>query len=344
MNIFIDTNVLLSFYHLSSDDLEELKKLIVLLQQKLVVLWLPEQTKIEFSRNRANKIADALRKLQEQRLNMQFPQLAKEYDEYAKLRKSLKESDEIYNKLLNNIRDDVENQNLKADHIIQELFSLAKIITTTKDIVEKARFRYDIGNPPGKNNSLGDAINWESLLFMVPDRTDLYFISGDKDYFSPLDENLFEPYLFSEWENTKNSKIVYYKRLSSFFKEKFPEIKLASELEKDLLIKELNESPNFAYTHQVIARLRSYSEFNPSQINEIVRASLLNTQVRWIMDDEDVNLFLKQIAKDYETKMNSDYLISLKAVLESIDAAEALKNSPSDIPFSNISTEDDFAF
>ena len=48
MNIFIDTNVFLSFYHLSNDDLEELKKLIVLIDNKEVTLWLPNQVKDEF--------------------------------------------------------------------------------------------------------------------------------------------------------------------------------------------------------------------------------------------------------------------------------------------------------
>ena len=60
MNIFIDTNVYLSFYHLSSDDLEELKKLVVLAREGKVVLLLPEQVIDEFRRNRAAKIADAL--------------------------------------------------------------------------------------------------------------------------------------------------------------------------------------------------------------------------------------------------------------------------------------------
>jgi hypothetical protein len=39
MNVFIDTNILLSFFYLSGDDLEELKKLIVLLQKDKVKLW-----------------------------------------------------------------------------------------------------------------------------------------------------------------------------------------------------------------------------------------------------------------------------------------------------------------
>jgi len=304
MNIYIDTNVLLSFYHLSSDDLEELKKLIVLLQQKKVILWLPEQTVIEFKRNRANKIADALKRLQEQRLSMQFPQLAKEYDEYGKLRKSLKESDEIFNKLINNIRNDIENQNLKADQIIRELMELAKEIKTDPKIVENARFRFDIGNPPGKKDSLGDAINWETLLKATPSDQPLYFISDDKDYTSPLGENLFEPYLENEWKSTKHSSIIYYKRLSSFFKIKFPDINLASE---------------------------------------IAQAALLNTQVNWIIEDEDVNQFLKQIVKDYMSKIDSDYLVTLKIMLDSKDK-DVNTDSFDDIPFDGIPAEDDLPF
>ena len=40
MNLFIDTNIFLSFYHLSSDDLEELRKLAALLEQKKATLYL----------------------------------------------------------------------------------------------------------------------------------------------------------------------------------------------------------------------------------------------------------------------------------------------------------------
>ena len=64
MNIFIDTNIFLSFVdHLSNDDLEELNKLSLLLQQGKTKLYLPEQVVQEFRRNRDNKIADALKQL-----------------------------------------------------------------------------------------------------------------------------------------------------------------------------------------------------------------------------------------------------------------------------------------
>lgn len=77
MNVFIDTNVFLSFYHLTNDDLEELRKLKVLLEKGNVALHLPDQTIDEYRRNRETKIADALKRLKEQKLNLQFPALCK---------------------------------------------------------------------------------------------------------------------------------------------------------------------------------------------------------------------------------------------------------------------------
>jgi predicted nucleic acid-binding protein len=61
INLFIDTNVFLSFYHLTNEDLEELKKLAALIDKNEIVLFLPDQVKKEFTRNRAGKISDAMR-------------------------------------------------------------------------------------------------------------------------------------------------------------------------------------------------------------------------------------------------------------------------------------------
>ena len=106
MHLFIDTNIFLSFYHLTSDDLEELNKLIVLLRGKEVTLWLPEQVRLEARRNRDNKIADALKRLKEQKLNAQFPQLCKDYPEFAALRQHLREYEEYLKRLVTRITED----------------------------------------------------------------------------------------------------------------------------------------------------------------------------------------------------------------------------------------------
>ena len=51
INLFIDTNVLLSFFHYTSDDLEELLKLDALVGADEITLWVPGQLEQEFGRN-----------------------------------------------------------------------------------------------------------------------------------------------------------------------------------------------------------------------------------------------------------------------------------------------------
>lgn len=315
MNLLIDTNVFLSFYHYSSDDLEELNKLVVLLRQGEVKLYLPEQIDIEFWRNRAGKIADAMKKLREQHLNIQFPQLSKDYNEYTYMREAQREYSLQHAQLINRIKKDIAEQKLKADTIIMELFDLAESISTSEDIVKRARFRMDIGNPPGKKGSFGDSIIWETLLEKVPNGEDLYFITDDRDYSSPLNPASFTPYLLEEWKDKKLSNLISYKRLSDFFADNNPDIELASEIDKDLLISALASSTYFANTHGVIARLSKYPEFTQTQLNEIVSAAVSNTQIYWIIEDDDINDFFMNIIREQEQIIEPENLNKLKDLL-----------------------------
>lgn len=312
MNLFIDTNVFLSFYHLSNDDLEEIHKLAVLLDKGDVKLWLPEQVKDEFKRNRENKISDALKKLKEQQKKPQFPQICKDYDEYSEIRDLQKEYGKKLSTLIKKVSDDVKSRSLKADEKILELFEKANVIKTSKELVEIARFRMDVRNPPGKDGSLGDAINWEALLDMVPDDEDLYLVADDKDYYSVLDENTIKDFLSDEWNEKKNSQVSFYRRLSQFFKEHYPDIKLATELEKELAIKSLVNSGNFASTHSAVAKLAKYAEFNKSQSNELAQVAISNSQINWIICDTDVYDFYKSLIENHGEDIEDELLESLK--------------------------------
>ena len=96
MNLFIDTNIYLSFYHFTSDDLSELGKLALLIVEKKLVLIVTNQVIDEFQRNREVKIASALTQFKEQKLNLQFPQLSKDYEEYKILREIQKEYEKTH--------------------------------------------------------------------------------------------------------------------------------------------------------------------------------------------------------------------------------------------------------
>lgn len=76
MNLFIDTNIYLTFFHFSSDDLEELKKLIVVIKEGQINLILPDQVIDEFKRNREVKIADALKDLKSKKYLTYFRKYA----------------------------------------------------------------------------------------------------------------------------------------------------------------------------------------------------------------------------------------------------------------------------
>jgi len=319
MNLFIDTNIFLSFYHFSSDDLEEIQKLSVLLDKKDVVLWLPEQVKDEFSRNRESRLGDALRKLKEQQGKAQFPQICKEYDEYEEIRKLQSETQEKLTSLINKVNEDVFRRTLKADEQITRLFSKARIDMPSDDIIRRAELRVRVGNPPGKDGSLGDAINWETLLENIEDEEDLYIITDDKDFYSVLDNHKIKDYLFDEWKDKKQAKVYCFQRLSQFFSKYYPQIKLATELEKQLSIRDLEESVSFWHTHRAIENLQGYEEFDEQQVNQIVEAFVSNPQISRIRCDEDVYSFYQNVCNRYIAIINPESLARIEKLLQECD-------------------------
>jgi predicted nucleic acid-binding protein len=305
MNLFIDTDIFLGFYHLSNEDLEELRKLSVLLKEKRITLFLPKQVIDEFTRNRESKIADALKRFREEKLNNQFPQICKEYNEYETIREAIRQFEKANSDLLEKLIADIEARNLKADKSIKELFDTATVIDISVDILERAKNRYDLGNPPGKGKSYGDSVNWESLLATCPDCEDIYFITDDKDYFSEVSEDRFSSFLLDEWRERKKSDLVFLRRLSSFFKENFPHIKMASELEKELLINDLRHSDSFRTTKWTLRKLSKFSDFTEDELNEIVLAAISNRQIYWISGDSVVRNTLGNIVDENEARIDA---------------------------------------
>lgn len=285
MNIYIDTNIFLTFYHYSKEDLKELKKLVTLINAGSITLFLPEQTKNEFYRNRESKIADALKKIRETRLENNYPLITKSYSEFQDLIEANKTFEQLKNKLLEKILYDAENNSLVADDIINQLFEKSDEISTTKDILKRAKIRFDSGNPPGKGKSYGDAINWEALLAKIIMEEDLYIISGDRDFYCVLNPNNFNAFLKKEWKETKNSEIKFFKSLGSFIKEHHPNIDITIESEKDEVIGNLIEAYSFDSAKNAVRKLENYENFSIQQINEIALNFSSNSQIYWIKND-----------------------------------------------------------
>jgi predicted nucleic acid-binding protein len=313
MHLFIDTNIYLNFYHYSSDDLEELKKLIVAIDNHKISLYVTDQVKDEFRRKRETKIADALKNIDQHKLGGQFPQMCKEYPEYLELNDAMRTYELKKNYLTQKLMSAIASNSLGADEILNELFAKAKRIKSNEKIHNSARLRVEIGNPPGKNGSLGDAINWESLLVSVPDE-ELFLVTDDKDYISPVDTTKPAEFLLDEWDRKKNRGVFLYRKLSDFFIDKFPTIKLASEMEKSIVISELENSGNYVRTHSVIAKLSKFSDFTNAEVNAIVETAITNSQVFGIAADEDVSSFMAGLTHGKDSVIEPSRLVTFKAL------------------------------
>lgn len=279
LNLFIDTNIFLNFYHFSSDDIDRLKELTALVNEtKEIRLFIPSQVVDEFNRNRENKISDALKKFSSSIATIPIPNMVLAYDEGKQLKSSNETNLKLKEDLTKKLFEDIKNKTLAADQLIQKLFQ-NKIEIESSDF-KNAKIRFELGNPPGKNKSIGDAINWEFLLRTIPTKEDIHLIAFDKDYSSSLDLDLFSFFLQEEWNGKKESQVVYYRSLSSFIRTNFPKIKLTDEYIKERKIELFAESLSFDVARKRLKELVSrYSDFTDEQIKKIVKASIQNDQI-----------------------------------------------------------------
>lgn len=310
MKIFIDTNILLELFKLSGPDLDELKKVLKLSEKQKIEILISSQIEDEFWRNRENVIADAIKNLKETKIVSKLPNIVRGYDTYKSLKNTIDTFNKLSKKLEDEVQADISENKLKADELIKDLFKKNKPQEINQELIAKAQYRMNVGNPPGKKGTLGDAINWEWLITQKPEfwENELIIISADGDFESELNKGKLKEYLTREW-NQKNPdcEIVLFKSLPNFLDKYFPEIKFSDEIDKIHAIESLANSYTFAGTHAAISRLNELSDFTNDDVIKIINAYKENNQVRWILSDVDVLDFAKKII----TYAKSDQLKNL---------------------------------
>ena len=306
MNVFIDTNILLSFFHFSKDELDALNEVFASHEHGSAVVHLTEQVCDEFKRNRENKIKDALKRFNEVKHTAQIPSFMKGYEECGEIRRLSSELQLKKKAIMEKANADIETKNLLADRLIGDIFEKSEIIKTTAEIFNRASMRMAIGNPPGKNSSIGDAINWVMLLESVPDENDLHIISADGDFYSTLNENSCHPFLSDEWSELKKSSLYVYRTLSAFMKEHFDGVAFAYDKDKDALIEDLICSGSFSSTHHLIGQLEEYPYFSLKEIERILIAASENNQFGGIISDCDISDFLNRVAVPHIASLGDD--------------------------------------
>lgn len=316
MHVFIDTNILLNFFYFTKDELDALNNVFASHEHGSATVYLTEQVSNEFRRNREMKIREALKKFKEINFALQAPSFLKGYEEYEKLRKLSADLQENQASILKNAMKDILEGNLVADRLIGSILKISKIREVSQKIFEEASKRVSLGNPPGKNGSLGDAVNWIILLDSVPTGADLHIISEDNDFYSAINEQGPHPFLAEEWRQKKKASLRVYRTLSAFMKEHFDGVAFSFDKDKDALIEDLKHCGSFAETHFVVSKLEKYSYFSAKEVSRILDAAAANGQFGGIITDWDVSDFLNRVAVPQRENLTPAHKEILKQVID----------------------------
>lgn len=276
IHLFLDSNIYLNFYNYSTNDIDELEKIITLVENNKAKIYITNQVIDETWRNRDEIISQTLDLFL--KVPDIHPHIVQNHDEYEILNQLRLN----YIKLKKKIHKDIDSMRskfkLKSDLLILKIFDISEQFNYNDDIVSKAKLRYDLWNPPWKGKSYWDAVNWELLLNWIEDWSELSLVSGDWDFNSALD-NWF---LSREWKRKKKSNLNYYWSLSDFFRHNFPNIKLNTELQKQILIDDFNAIKNFDKAKNVIRRLWKIPPFEEKDFYEVKDSLLSNSQIYWL--------------------------------------------------------------
>lgn len=229
MNLFLDSNIWLALYDSSRKDLQELEKLVRSVEKGQVTLLLPDQVVNEVRRNRDKKIANDIAELQAEILLDEIPPIFFALPEHKSFAQTRRNYERAKDRLIARLVEDFEDRRLPADHLLDRLFAAGRRLPVTDEILVRARDRYDLGNPPGKEGSYGDAVNWECLLAEIPPGQELHLVTRDRDFASRIDRSRLSPFLEEEWRERKAARIFFYPRLSAFCCDHLPEVRLVEE-------------------------------------------------------------------------------------------------------------------
>ncbi|MEM9368521.1 MAG: PIN domain-containing protein [Planctomycetota bacterium] len=216
MHIFIDTNILLDFFHFSNDQLKELTNLLNTSVVGASRIYLTQQVHDEFSRNRERKLHDAMKRFTDCKVKSAIPAFMRERPESKKMMKLEGELKQLKKQMQSQVVEDIKGRHLQADHVMADLMRRLDVIPVTKEDHDEALRRSQVGNPPGKPRSIGDAINWTLLLKEVPSGESLHVVSKDGDFFSPLNDDEAMEFLAEEWRQSKSAGLFVYRSLASF--------------------------------------------------------------------------------------------------------------------------------
>lgn len=198
--MFIDTNVFLDFYRLKKDSFKILKDL----HQYSDSIIFPSLVYDEFLRNRVNVIKVVISKLKDEKSQSPIPAFFEDLGIFEELVKSKREYKKCLDTAISKLHEMVKDY--KKDVVFSELSKLynpekIKIYEYDESIIDKARKRHLLGQPPGTDTvNICDEVIWETILSNIDD--DIVIVARDGTY----KDNYF--YLSQEVKNKTNKNLI----------------------------------------------------------------------------------------------------------------------------------------
>jgi len=226
--LFIDTNIWLDFYRARNDAGLALLEKAEGITDRIIVTY---QLESEFKKNRQAAIFEGL---QELKAPAQIPRLGLFSDAMAtrKMSESIKEAERRVKDLRTRLIRAVEKPSIHDPvyQACQRVFHKDDDLVLTREnklrhlIRRKAFRRFIHGCPPRKkaDTSLGDAFNWEWIVYCAKERNaDVVIVSRDADYGLTIDNKAFiNDHLKHEFKERVNArkKLLLHNRLSDALK------------------------------------------------------------------------------------------------------------------------------
>lgn len=228
--VFIDTNIFLDFYRIRKTNvsmkyLEEIEK-----HKELIII--NTQVEMEFKKNRQSVILESLAEVRKFDVpNLSVPMILNDTKTVDLISKSKNEIKLNKKKLTDRIEKILKNTNQDPVYkSLEKLFRHKSEINLSREnklrfsIRNLAKKRFILGYPPRKksDNSIGDAINWEWIIYCAQKTgKQIILVTRDTD-FGAIDPT--ESYL-NDWLNQefkervgRRRKIILTDKLSQAFK------------------------------------------------------------------------------------------------------------------------------
>ncbi|MEW8102537.1 MAG: PIN domain-containing protein [Candidatus Thiodiazotropha endolucinida] len=247
--LFIDTNIYLDFYRIRNEVKASFLEHIEAIGESLIVT---DQVEMEFKKNRQVAILEGMKELKPP-AKINVPGMLKNDKSATALDKDQHKIQERIQKLKTRLDNVLENPGRydKVYQVLQRLFSKKKDIDLYRkhkkryEVRELAKKRFILGYPPRKKNdtSIGDATNWEWLIYVAEEKNaDIWIVSRDSDYGVTQDNKGFlNDWLKQEFKERihKKRKIVLCPKLSIALREfEIPVTKEEEQEEERIILEE----------------------------------------------------------------------------------------------------------